>query len=131
MITVIICTYNREKYIRPLLDSLAANDLPRTDYEILLVDNNCTDGTRAVCGEFAKANAGLTFRYLTEPEQGLSAARNKGIREAHGDILVYVDDDALVDSHYLRDYAECGVDFISVGALTHSVKGLDMSFKAC
>ena len=31
----------------------------------------------------------------------------------------------------LRDYAECSVDFISVGALTHSVKGLDMSFKAC
>ena len=31
----------------------------------------------------------------------------------------------------LRDYAECGVDFISVGALTHSMKGLDMSFKAC
>ena len=31
----------------------------------------------------------------------------------------------------LRDYAECGVDFISVGALTHSVMGLDMSFKAC
>ena len=31
----------------------------------------------------------------------------------------------------IRDYAECGVDFVSVGALTHSVKGLDMSFKAC
>ena len=31
----------------------------------------------------------------------------------------------------LRNYAECGVDFISVGALTHSVKGLDLSFKAC
>ena len=31
----------------------------------------------------------------------------------------------------LRDYAECGVDYISVGALTHSVAGLDMSFKAC
>ncbi|MDE7025315.1 MAG: nicotinate-nucleotide diphosphorylase (carboxylating), partial [Paramuribaculum sp.] len=31
----------------------------------------------------------------------------------------------------LRQYGECGVDFISVGALTHSVKGLDMSFKAC
>ena len=50
---------------------------------------------------------------------------------------------ALVDHRYetessggitfdtIRDYAECGVDFISVGALTHSVKGLDMSFKAC
>ena len=31
----------------------------------------------------------------------------------------------------IRDYAECGVDYVSVGALTHSVKGLDMSFKAC
>lgn len=105
MLSVIICTYNREKYIRPLLDSIAANDLPKSEYEILLVDNNCTDNTRAICGEFAKANPGLTFRYMTEPEQGLSAARNKGIREAKGDIILYVDDDALVDTHYLRDYA--------------------------
>ena len=50
MLSVIICTYNREKYIRPLLESLAANDLPKSEYEILLVDNNCTDNTRAVCG---------------------------------------------------------------------------------
>ena len=106
MLSVIICTYNREKYIRPLLESLAANDLPKNEYEILLIDNNCTDNTRAVCGEFSKEHPGLTFRYMTEPEQGLSAARNKGIREANGEILVYVDDDALVDSHYLRDYAE-------------------------
>ena len=106
MLSVIICTYNREKYIRPLLESLAANDLPKSEYEILLVDNNCTDNTRAICGEFSKAHPGLTFRYMTEPEQGLSAARNNGIRAAHGDILVYVDDDALVDTHYLRDYAE-------------------------
>lgn len=105
MISVIICTYNREKYIRPLLESLAANDLPKSEYEILLVDNNCQDNTRAVCGLFAKDHPGLTFRYVTEPEQGLSAARNKGIREAHGDILLYVDDDALVDPHYLKDYA--------------------------
>ncbi|MBO4621864.1 MAG: glycosyltransferase family 2 protein [Paludibacteraceae bacterium] len=106
MLSVIICTYNREKYIRPLLESLAANDLPKNEYEILLVDNNCTDNTRAICGEFSKDHPGLTFRYMTEPEQGLSAARNKGIREAKGNILLYVDDDALVDSHYLRDYAE-------------------------
>lgn len=104
MLSVIICTYNREKYIRPLLESLAANDLPKSEYEILLVDNNCTDNTRAVCGEFSKDHPGLTFRYMTEPEQGLSAARNKGIREAHGELLVYVDDDALVDPNYLSEY---------------------------
>ena len=97
MLSVIICTYNREKYIRPLLESLAANDLSVTEYEILLVDNNCTDNTRAVFETFAHEHADMTLRYVVETEQGLSAARNKGIREANGDILVYVDDDALVD----------------------------------
>ena len=49
MLSVLICTYNREKYIGPLLESIAANDLPKSEYEIVLVDNNCTDNTRGVC----------------------------------------------------------------------------------
>ena len=106
MLTAIICTYNRAKYIGPLLESIAANNLAKTDYEILLVDNNCTDNTRAVCEAFARSHSDVQFRYTTEPEQGLSAARNRGIKEAKGDIIVYIDDDALVDTHYLRDYAE-------------------------
>ena len=106
MITLIICTYNREKYIRPLLESIAKNDYPTADYEIVLVDNNCTDHTREVCEAFAEAHPEIIFRYVVEPEQGLSAARNKGIKEAKGDIIIYVDDDALVDSDYIRQYAE-------------------------
>lgn len=105
MLTVIICTYNREKYILPLLESIARNDLPYSDYEILLVDNNCTDHTRERCAEFAQAHPAIAFRYVVETEQGLSAARNKGIAEAQGYLLLYVDDDALVDAHYLRTYA--------------------------
>ena len=89
-----------------MLESISANDLPKSDYEIVLVDNNCTDNTPSVCEAFASAHPDIRFRYVKEAEQGLSAARNKGIKEAKGDILVYVDDDALVDSHYLRDYAE-------------------------
>lgn len=106
MLSVIICTYNRAKYIGPLLESIAANDLPKSEYEILLVDNNCTDDTREICMSFAAVHQDVRFRYVVEKEQGLSAARNKGIKEAKGDVIVYVDDDALVDSHYLRDYAE-------------------------
>ncbi len=106
MLTAIICTYNRAKYIRPLLESIAANDLPKNEYEILLVDNNCTDNTREVCEMFAAAHTDVQFRYTTEPEQGLSAAKNRGIKEAQGDIIVYIDDDALVDTWYLRTYAE-------------------------
>ena len=106
MISIIICTYNREKYIRPLLESIAKNDYPTTDYEIVLVDNNCIDNTREVCEQFTAANPEVTLRYVVESEQGLSAARNKGIKEAKGDIIIYVDDDALVDSNYIRIYAE-------------------------
>ncbi|MBR3565524.1 MAG: glycosyltransferase family 2 protein [Paludibacteraceae bacterium] len=104
-LSVIICTYNREKYIGNLLESIANNTLPKSEYEILLVDNNCTDNTHQVCADFAAAHQDINFRYLVEPEQGLSAARNKGIREAKGDILVYVDDDALVDVWYLDTFA--------------------------
>jgi glycosyltransferase involved in cell wall biosynthesis len=106
MLTAIICTYNRAKYIGNLLESIAANDLEKNEYEILLVDNNCTDNTREVCEAFAKSHKDVHFRYVTEPEQGLSAARNKGIKEAKGNVIVYIDDDALVDPHYLRTYAE-------------------------
>jgi len=106
MLTVIICTYNRAKYIGNLLESIAANDLDKKEYEILLVDNNCTDNTREICEAFAAAHHDVQFRYTNESEQGLSAARNRGIKEAKGDVLVYVDDDALVDTWYLRTIAE-------------------------
>ena len=106
MLTIIICTYNREKYIRPLLESLAANTLDKAQYEIVLVDNNCTDNTQTVCKQFAADHTDVAFRYVVEPEQGLSAAKNKGLQEAGGDIVVYIDDDALVDTHYLKDYAD-------------------------
>ena len=106
MLSIIICTYNREKYISALLESIAKNDYPTTNYEIVLVDNNCTDNTRGVCEQFAAAHKEVAFRYVKEPEQGLSAARNKGIKEAQGDIIIYVDDDALVEADYIRIYAE-------------------------
>lgn len=106
MLSVLICTYNRAKYIGPLLESVAKNDLAKSEYEIVLVDNNCTDNTREICEAFAKAHKDVNFRYVTEPEQGLSAARNKGIKEAKGEVIVYIDDDALVDTWYLRTYAE-------------------------
>ena len=96
MLSVLICTYNREKYIGPLLESIAANDLSKNEYEIVLVDNNCTDSTRGICEAFAKAHKDVAFHYFVETEQGLSAARNKAIKEAKGDILVYIDRKSVV-----------------------------------
>lgn len=106
MISVIICTYNRDKYIYNVLRSLAENTLAHDQYEIVLVDNNCTDNTPNECMRFQQDFPSVNFRMFVETNQGLSHARNRGIMESKGDILVYVDDDALVNKEYLQTYAE-------------------------
>ena len=106
MISVIICTYNREKYIYNVLKSLALGTLEHDAYEIVLVDNNCTDNTRKEVDHFCNVFPQVTLRYFVETNQGLSHARNRGIKESKGDILVYVDDDATVNPDYLKTYAD-------------------------
>ena len=104
MLSVILCTYNRERYIYNVLQSIAAGGFG--DYEIVLVNNNSTDGTESECQRFAKDHPEVAMRYCVEKQQGLSYARNRGIMESQGDVLVYVDDDAVVNREYLQTYAD-------------------------
>ena len=106
LISVILCTYNRDKYIYNVLRSVAENDLPHDQYEIVLVNNNSTDHTEQECQRFQADYPDIRFRYCVETNQGLSHARNRGIRESQGDLLAYVDDDATVNREYLRTYAD-------------------------
>lgn len=101
MLTVIICTYNREKYIGETLERLAKNDY-RNKWELLLINNNSTDSTEAICQRFATTYPMVPFRYMVEAKQGLSHARNRGMAEAKGDWLVFLDDDAFVGKDYLQ-----------------------------
>lgn len=102
-ISVIICTYNRDKYIYNVLKSLADNTLPYQEYEIVLINNNSTDRTAAECDRFHTNFPHIRFRYFTEHKQGLSHARNRGIQEAEGDMLVFIDDDAFTSPNYLSN----------------------------
>lgn len=98
-LSVIVCTYNRSGLLADCLDSLERQTLSRDRFEIVVVDNNSTDDTREVT---AKHQAYLSnIRYIFEPTQGLSHARNRGCAEATGTHLVYVDDDARVPPRYL------------------------------
>ena len=105
MISVILCTYNRGRYIYNVLQSIAVGTLPLSDYEIVLVNNNSTDNTEEEYRRFEADYPDVKLRYCLEPQQGLSHARNCGIRNSEGDILVYVDDDATVNKEYLGTYA--------------------------
>ena len=100
MISVVVCTYNRDKHIYNCLSRLAANRRWQ-DFEILLIDNNSTDNTPAECERFVADIKPTNYRYLKETNQGLSFARNRGIKEAKGDWIVFLDDDAFVDGCYI------------------------------
>jgi glucosyl-dolichyl phosphate glucuronosyltransferase len=102
-ITVILCTYNRCESLPLALASVAASELPTSaEWEVVVVDNNSTDATRAVVEEFSRRYPGR-FRYLLESRQGLSQARNAGIREARAEILAFMDDDVVVEPTWLQN----------------------------
>ncbi|WP_312883246.1 glycosyltransferase [Paenibacillus germinis] len=101
-VSIVICTYNRADLLQITLNSLPA--LKAIDKaEILIVDNNSTDHTREISQSFIKRQAGGTdVHYLFEQTQGLSAARNRGIQEAKGDIVAFLDDDAVPCMEWIR-----------------------------
>ena len=103
MISLIVCSYNREKYIYEALSRIAKNDYPTEDYEIVMVNNNSTDNTANECKRFAKDYPQAPYHYFMETKQGLSHARNRGIDEAKGDIIVFLDDDSMVEPDYLKE----------------------------
>ncbi|MDE3110532.1 MAG: glycosyltransferase family 2 protein [Acidobacteriota bacterium] len=101
-ITVIVCTYNRCKSVPATLESIAAQTFPEpVEWEVLVVDNNSSDRTAEVVEEVSRRYPGR-FRYLFEPRQGLSQARNAGVNAARGDILVFTDDDITVEPGWLE-----------------------------
>lgn len=101
-ISVILCTYNRCHILVEALNGVAGQMLPESEeWEILVVDNNSTDQTHDVVMGFCQRYPDR-FRYLFEAQQGLSHARNAGIREARGDVLVFIDDDVSVAPMWLQ-----------------------------
>ena len=97
-LSIVVCTYNRAAWLGAALDSLAGQTLDPALFEVLLVDNNSTDATAKVAAEYDGQIA--NFRYLHEPRQGLSNARNLGWQSARGKIVAFIDDDARTASDW-------------------------------
>jgi glucosyl-dolichyl phosphate glucuronosyltransferase len=99
--SIIVCSYNRSASLQQTLLAIERL-LVREDlgWEVLIVDNNSTDDTRTVAEDFCRRFP--RGRYCYEPNQGLSFARNRGIAEARGEILVFTDDDVCPESEWLQ-----------------------------
>jgi glycosyltransferase involved in cell wall biosynthesis len=98
--SIIIPTYNRADELRQTIRSIAQLEVG-SDWELIVIDNNSPDHTRAVVEE-EMASFPVPLRYIFEPEQGRYAAINTGIRAAHGKIIATTDDDARVEPDWLR-----------------------------
>ena len=102
--SIVIATYNRARDLQQTLRSLAQLR-PSGDWEVIVVDNNCADDTRAVVQQTAESFP-VPLRYVVEREQGRSPALNAGIRAARGDIIATTDDDVRVPADWLDRAAE-------------------------
>ncbi len=104
LITVGICTFNRAESLRGTLDSLGAMRVPNDlAWEIVIVNNNCTDFTDDLISQYVGR---LPVRREFEPAPGKSNALNRVIDVAKGEYIVWTDDDVLVDIGWLTAYAE-------------------------
>ena len=88
-ISIVIPVYNTGKYLRRGLDSLLAQTCG--DWEAVCIDDGSTDGSAAVLEEYAARDA--RFRVLRQENSGVSAARNRGIQEARGEWVTFLDAD--------------------------------------
>jgi GT2 family glycosyltransferase len=113
-VTIAVCTRNRPDDLRKCLASLLS--LPEEGQEILVVDN-CppNDATERVVRDFPGVN------YVREDQVGLNRARNRALRQARGEIVAFIDDDAVADKNWLRALTEAFAE-----PLTLSVTGLTL-----
>lgn len=99
LLTIVICTHNpRTDFLERTLDSLQRQTLPHSKWEVLLIDNAST--------EPVKDRFDLSWhprsRHIREDTVGLTAARVRGIQESKGKVIVFIDDDNVLDERYLE-----------------------------
>jgi glycosyltransferase involved in cell wall biosynthesis len=118
-LSVIICTHNpREGYFRRTMEGLRSQTVPHTQWELLLIDNGSA--------EPLASRIDLSWhpggRHIREEELGLTPARLRGIAEAQGDLLIFVDDDNVLQRDYLEAASRISVTHAHLGAFGGSIE---------
>lgn len=103
-LSIVIATYNRSAMLMQTLQSVIEQTLPREEWECVVVNNNSTDSTTADFEAFAARYPDYNLRMVLETNQGLSYARNRGIRESEGEYIAIVDDDERIAPEFVASY---------------------------
>jgi glucosyl-dolichyl phosphate glucuronosyltransferase len=107
LITVAICTFNRANYLADTLACLSGQTADPNLFEVIVIDNNSTDNTGEVCNRFCRDVRNQSFRCFKESNQGLSHARNRAVREALADSILFIDDDVILENDFVSEALNC------------------------
>lgn len=98
-LSIIVPIYGVEQYLRKCADSLLSQDIPLSEYEIILVDDGGKDSCPQICDDYAAAHKNICV--IHRENGGLSAARNSGIEVAQGKYVMFVDSDDYIEPNVL------------------------------
>ncbi len=118
-VSVVIPAYNAERTLGACLEALARQVRPAD--EVVVVDNGSTDGTAALTRSFFGRLPGL--RLVTEPRAGEAAARNRGVREARGDVIAFTDADCIPHEGWLANAVRALEEWPECAAVAGEVVG--------
>jgi glycosyltransferase involved in cell wall biosynthesis len=104
LVSIVVPCRNEAEYIRPLLDSILANDYPRDRLEVLVVDGMSDDATRDVIAAYARRHPSI--RLLDNPQRTTPHALNLGITRARGRIIMRMDAHAYCPPNYVADLVD-------------------------
>ncbi|MBX7172014.1 MAG: glycosyltransferase [Pyrinomonadaceae bacterium] len=103
-LSVVIPTYNREKLLAKTLQSLDNAQIPPNfEIEVIVCNNNSTDGTETIIENFKSRMTKIKLTSIFEEKQGRSAAVNAGIRKAEGDLVAMIDDDIQISENWFLE----------------------------
>lgn len=105
LISIIIPTYNRENILKKTLNSLVTQTYSQSKYEVIIIDDGSTDGTEEMVKSII-TSAPCILKYFKQEKKGPAAARNLGIRNAQGEIILFTGDDIIADKELLKKHME-------------------------
>jgi GT2 family glycosyltransferase len=100
-ISCIICTYNRINLLRQVFEGLLGQTLPRTDFEVIVVDDGSTEDVDSLVERYRSL---LPIRYLKQENSGLGAAKNAGVAASRSPVLLFMDDDDVPSPSLLTEH---------------------------
>lgn len=99
MISIIIPIYNVSQYLNECIQSVVNQSYK--DFECVLIDDGSSDGCEMICDQWAQKDSRI--KVIHQSNQGVSKARNRGIAEAQGEYITFIDSDDWIDPNYLNE----------------------------